>query len=570
MRPLHQCLLDVDLVHLQAIARFWDVELATNRKREAAAQLAEAMTRPESVADVREALPDDQRQALEALVVADGQMPLRVFARQWGEIRAMGPGRLERERPWREPISPAEGLWYRGFISRAFEQGSEGAYEVVFIPPELLAHLPTLPASLPTIAVEPAVEPATVHSASDAFLDDACTLLAYLQNEHVRPDPDGGWPARPEARLARRLRDPDRARLAFLHHLAHVLEWLRLTDSGHLRPDPEPAVAWLQSSTGEQRRALVQAWREDPTWNELFHVPSLRPEDTGAWHNDPLVARKALLHHLTTCSPGTWYQLDDLVAAIKQVDPDFQRPGGDYTSWYIRDAATGAYLSGFESWDAVEGALIRHTITGPMAWLGLADLGAASPDAPPIAFRLTQVGVASLGRTEISPEPEPGPLVLRPDFTVLVPPPRRYARFQLARVADWARTGDPFAFIYRLTPNSLERARQQGIPIGRVLEFLGQVTDAPVPRFVEAALTRWEAQGREAQLERPVLLRLASEQLMEQVASSPRTRGLIAERIGPTAAVVRERDWPRLVIALGEMGLLPDLAGLNEGNGDES
>ena len=566
MRPLHQCLLDIEMVHLQAIARFWDVELATNRKREAAAQLAEAMATPESVADAREALPDDQRQALEALVTADGQTPLRVFARQWGEIRTMGPGRLERARPWREPISAAEGLWYRGFISRAFEQGSEGAYEVVFVPPELLVHLPTSPASPPTIAIEAAVEPAMVHAAGDAFLDDACTLLAYLQNERVRPQPDGGWPARHEVRLARRLHDPDRARLAFLHRLVQVLNWLRLTDSGHLRPDPEPAVAWLQSSTGEQRRALVQAWQEDPAWNELFHVPTLRPEDTGAWHNDPLVARKAIVHHATTCAPGTWYQLDDLVAAIKQVDADFQRPGGDYTSWYIRDAVTGAYLSGFESWDAVEGALIRHTITGPMAWLGLADLGTDAPAAPPTAFRLTQVGAASLGLGEGPPEPEPGPLVLRPDFTVLAPSTRRYERFQLARVADWARTDDPF--VYRLTPNSLEGARQQGIPIGRVVEFLGRVTDSPVPRFVEAALRRWDAQGREVRLERPVLLRLASEQLMEQVASSPRTRGLIAERIGPQAAVVRERDWARLVVALGEMGLLPDVTGLIEGDAD--
>ena len=65
-----------------------------------------------------------------------------------------------------------------------------------------------------------------------------------------------------------------------------------------------------------------------------------------------------------------------------------------------------------------------------------------------------------------------------------------------------------------------------------------------------------------------MLLRLASEQLMEQVASSPRTRGLIVERIGPTAAVVRARDWPRLVIALGEMGLLPEVTDLSEGDAD--
>ena len=145
-------------------------------------------------------------------------------------------------------------------------------------------------------------------------------------------------------------------------------------------------------------------------------------------------------------------------------------------------------------------------------------------------------------------------------------PARRYERFQLARVADWARTGDPF--VYRLTPTSLERARRQGIPVARVLEFLGHATGAPVPRFVEAALTRWEARGPEARLDRVVLLRLSSAELMAQVASSPPTRNLIQEQVGPTAALVRERDWSRLVTALGEMGLLPEVSGLEEGEAD--
>jgi hypothetical protein len=562
MRPLHQCLLDTDLVRLQAIARLWGVELATNRQREAAAQLAEAMARPAAIADTVDVLPDDQRQALEALLGAGGRMPLRVFARRWGEMRTMGAGRLEREQPWQAPISPAEGLWYSGFISRAFEHGDEGAYEVVFVPPELRAHLPVPPAPSPAITLEPAPEPTVAHPAGDAFLDDTCTLLAYLQNERLRSSPDGGWPAHHEARLAQRLYDADPARLDFLRHLVQHLGWLRVTDSGYLRPAPGPVAAWLQSSTSQQRSALAEAWRDDPTWDDLFHVPTLGPEKTGAWRNDPLLARKAILRHLKTCAPHTWYELDDFVAAVKQADPDFQRPDGDYTSWYIRDAATGAYCSGFESWDAVEGALIRYVVTGPLAWLGLADLGANAPDGPPTAFRLTQAGGAFLGLAEPPPEPESMPMTLRSDFTVLAPPARRYERFQLARVVDWVRTGDPF--VYRITPASLERARQQGIPVARVLEFLGQVTGAPVPRFTEAALTRWEAHGAEVRLERAVLLRLSSQELLAQVTSSPLTRHLIREQIGPTAALVRERDWPRLVVALGEMGLLPEVTGLEE------
>jgi hypothetical protein len=156
------------------------------------------------------------------------------------------------------------------------------------------------------------------------------------------------------------------------------------------------------------------------------------------------------------------------------------------------------------------------------------------------------------------------PLVLRPGFTVLVPPAQRYERFQLARIARWVRTGDPF--VYRLTPTSLQRARHQGIPTTRVLEFLDQATGAgtPLPRFVEAALLRWEARGMEVRLERALLLWLSTEELMVQLMSHSRTRRLIAEQIGPAAALIRESDWTRLVVALGEMGLLTDVTDVEE------
>jgi hypothetical protein len=560
MRPLHRCLLDTDRIRLQVIARFWDVELTNGGQREAAAQLAEAMATPQAIADAWDALPDDHRQALSALLSAGGRMPLRVFARQWGEIRTMGPGRLERERPWRAPISPAEGLWYRGFVSRAFDPEAEETYEAVFVPPELHAELgallPVPPTPLPVMSIQPTPDPTTVHSAGDTFLDDACTMLTYLQNERVRSSHDGDWPVRHETRLAQQIHSPDPARLALLHHLARHLGWLRVTDSVLLRPDPGPVTTWLQSSTGQQRSALATGWRDDPTWNDLFHVPTIRPEDTGAWHNDPLLARKAVLNQLRGCVPNTWYRLDDFIAVIKQSAPDFQRPGGDYATWYIRDLTTGAYLSGFESWNKVEGALIRYLVIGPLAWLGLTDLGSATPDGPAPTFRLTSAGAAFLGLAKPSPDPEPAPLTLRSDFAVLVPPGQRYERFQLARVADWVRSGDPF--VYRITPTSLERARRQGVSVARVLEFLGRVTGAPAPRLIETALTRWEVHGAEARLERVLLLRVSNQELMAQIVSSPHTRRLIREQVGPTAALVDERDWSRLVVALGEAGLLVD------------
>lgn len=562
MRPLRQCLLDTYLVRLRVIAGFWDIELTADQQRDIAAELSTAMASADAVAPVWEGLSAEHRRALEALLASDGHMPRRVFARQWGEIRTMGPGRMERDQPWEQPVSPAEALWYRGLIFLAFEQGPDGAYEVVFVPPELQVHLPRPDRSQSAVTLEPTSVPATVLSAGDAFLEDACTLLAYLHNEPVRPSAEGKWPSRHTTRLTRRLHAPDPERFALLRHLAHRLGWLHESESGHLRPEPDSVIAWLRSPASQQRQAVAAAWRDDPAWNDLFHVPGLLPEDTGAWRNDPLTARRAILHHLARCAPGKWYRIEHFIAAVKEADPDFQRPDGDYTTWYIRDASSGAYLSGFGSWDAVEGALIRYLITRPLAWLGLVGLGCSDTDGAPTTFQLTAGGSAFLGLSQAPPAPERDSLDLRPGFIVRVPSGRRYERFQLSRVADWVRTGDPF--LYRFTPGSLDRARQQGISVRRALEFLEEATDAPVPRHVEAALTRWKARGVEARLEQTVLLRLSSEELMDQAMASPRVRRFVQEQIGATAALVRKGDWPHLVAALGQIGLLPEIVGLGE------
>ena len=556
MRTLQQCLLDLDIAHLRYIARYWDLD-ETGRQHELAGNLAEAMAAPEHVQETWEALPPGEKQALDAVLAASGRIPYRVLAREWGEIRHMGPGRMAREKPWDEPASAAEGLWLKGFISRAFDRTGSESYEVVFVPRELVPLLPVPETQSTQINLTPVSPPNVVFSAGDAFLDDVCSILAYIQNTPVHAKADGTWPADHEAHIRAQLRNDSADRLALLQHIVQRLGWLHETGSKRVRPDPEKVTTWLQSSQQEQHKAIAAGWRDDPTWNELFHIYSLRPENISIWRNDPLTARHAVLHHLGDRDPDTWYRVSDFTMAVKRVDPDFQRPSGDYESWYIRDLTTNAYLSGFDSWSTVEGSLIQHTITGPLAWLGLTDVGAETPDSPISAFRITRQGAAMLGQQVEQVETSEERVILRPDFSAFVPASQRYNRFQLARIADWVSSGE--IFTYRITPRTLERARQQGITITRVLDFLQQVTDAPVPRTIEAALTRWDARGTESHIDQVILLTMASDELMLQVVESPLSRQLIKEQISPTVALVRQKDWPLLAIALGKMGLLPEI-----------
>jgi len=563
MRTLEQCLLDSEPPRLEAIARHWGLESLPAQRRAAVAALAATMQGSDDGERARASLTEEERAALAHLQSADGAVPWPAFTRRWGQVRTMGPGRMAREKPWQDPISPAEGLWYRGFLFRTIADSPAGLHEVAFLPRELLLLLPSLPETS-SLCLEPVPVPPNITPATDHFLDDGCTLLAYLQNHRVRARGEQNWPRSDEERLAHQLRDPDPERLSLLRHLADRLGWLRVDRNNHLRPDPDAATAWLQASTAQQRAALAVAWKEDPSWNDLHHVPTLRPDDTGSWRNDPVLAREAILAHLAACQPDAWYSLASFISAVKEVDADFQRPNGDYAAWYIRDAASGAYLSGFDAWDQVEGALIRHLVTGPLHWLGLVDLGSERAGDPDLALRLTADGAAFLGPSDAAPETAQAPpsLTLQPDLTMAVPPARRYERFQLSRIADWVRTNDPF--VYRLTASSLERAGRQGITAQRVIAFLEQATEAPLPRTLQSALSGWEQHGVQVRLEKGILLRVGDEKLLQQLAANPLTRRWISEVIGPTAALVAPADWPRLVQALLEEGYLPELLGIEE------
>jgi hypothetical protein len=92
---------------------------------------------PASIAIALTDLSGPETEALKLLLDHNGMIEGPRFTRQYGVIRPMGPARLERERPWENPVNPAEGLWYRGLIFKAFQITDQGNLEVFFIPTDL-------------------------------------------------------------------------------------------------------------------------------------------------------------------------------------------------------------------------------------------------------------------------------------------------------------------------------------------------------------------------------------------------------------------------------------------------
>jgi hypothetical protein len=564
MRALESTLRDYAPDLLRIIASRWDVDLPPGDTRLAAQTLAAAMLEPARGADTWSRLDEAARGALQTLHAAGGRMTAAQFARIFGEIREMGPIRRRKEAPYRSPANLAEDLFYRGLIGTAFDQNDAGVMtSFTYIPTDLRAVLPfsTLGATATPPPGESAAGPVEPLPIDASAVDDVATLLAYLQLNALT----GALRGVDQASLRPHLLGPaERARLALLLNLVVGLELVAPDEDGVFRVARGPARAWLEASRAGQTRILALAWCESVAWNDLRHVPGLVCEQTG-WQNDPLLTRQAVFHFLAMLPPDEWWSLDSFVTAVKDEAPDFQRPTGEWDSWYIRDGQTGEYLRGFESWDRVDGALIRFLLAGPMRWLGLTQLDAGGG-----AFRLTGAGLAALGLAPWEDAPEPSAtLAVQPDGAVTAPRAlSRYDRFQLARVADWEGT-EGERYTYRFTADSLRRARAQGVEVGHILAFLRRTAGDQVPPPLVEAMQSWAEHGAQVTLSEVVVMRVSSPEVLARLQAEPTVNRYLGRPLGPMAVEVQLGAWLELRGALQTIGILPEVLGLDEESNHE-
>ncbi len=533
MPSLEKSLQARDLGHLRIVAEHWGVELTAREARTGRQQLAAALLDPELIDEVVTALPAAARAALADLLRHGGRLPWPQFTRRHGDIREIGPARRDRQRPDRNPQSPAEILWYRALLARAFFDTPDGPQEFAFLPDDLLPLLPLPHSPGPDPLGRPASPQERSHRlpATDRIIDHATTLLAALRI---------GQPHRYHGDV------PPNALQALLAAAG------LLTPAGH--PRPQPVRDFLEAPRSQAHSQLARAWRHSPDFDELRLLPGLQPE--GDWKNNPLRTRQAVLDLLATLPNNTWWSLNAFIAAVKTRHPDFQR--SEFDSWYLRDRASGQFLRGFEHWDAVEAALLRYLITGPLHWLMGVELAAPEPDAPPSAFRIPPGGLC------LPTHPHPGrahetpaKIHLRSDGRIAVPPlASRAARYQIARFCDWEppKSGQ---YRYRLTPSSLARAAEQGLRVEHLIALLARHTGG-IPPNLTKALKDWQKHGTAARVEQLSVLRLSSPEALQALRASRAAR-FLAGLLGPTAVALKPGAEHKVLAALMEMGYLGEI-----------
>jgi hypothetical protein len=517
VQTLAQTLQDHDRGHLKVIADLWDLELPNDPQPITIQVLSGAML--ERTPEILETLPGGAMRALERMLVNGGRFPMEALMRQFGPLREMGPGKRDRVKPWKEPASPLEMLWYRGLMSKAFADSEGGPQEFGFVPDDLLERIPEVTEPEVRALGEPVATPKRIIQSNRFAVDDATTVLAAHRRagslDHV-------W-------VIDFLRRPES--LALIEGLL---------ESANVLGSAEQIRDFLQLPHDKAIEFLIESWKRSTKWNDLSHTPDLS-SPTGDWPNDPLAGRRAALALLDRVPTNTWWSVPGFVDSVFEEDPGFMRPPGGFESWYLQSGEDGGSLHGFEAWHKVEGQYLRYLIVGPMLWLGIVEVSRDHS-----AFRLLEASTSE-------PLSKEGRATAWPDGRIRVATEAdRTLRYQLARLCSWERI-DGGAYFYRLTARSLEGAEAQGLTATHAHKVLSEI---PAPEGILKAVERWGRKGSEANLERQTILQVDDPEILIMLADDKTARRYMGEKLGPISVIVEARKWRKLQEAALRLGLL--------------
>ena len=536
MPDLFHSLLKQDIGYLRIIAELWGLEVDTKNADAVREKLTVSLLDPNLLAELIDSLSPAADSAITALVNAGGRIPWPTFTRRYGEIREAGAGKRDRTKPHLNPTSAAEILYYRGLLARSFFDTEKGPQEFAYIPDDLLSLLKQAeqedkreekvndlePLGRPASPAEKGREVLT----NDFILDDATTLLAALRvgkTDGLRSIPLGLTDIRLQAMLTS----------------ANLLKENTL--------QTEAVKSFLEASRHDALKMLQEAWIESESFNELRLMPTIICE--GEWKNQPEETREFLLNLLDAIPDGKWWSLNAFIRDIKAKYADFQRPAGDYDSWFIKRTSDGQYLRGFEHWDEVDGALIRFFITNILHWLGQTDLSIAEGSREPTAFRLSPL---------VGGKEEPGKITVTSSGKISIPRNApRVVRYQVSRFCEWEDTkGDVYR--YHVTTNSLTKAKEQGLKAEHLLSLLAKHSDAGIPPSLIKALKRWEVNGTEARVQTQVILKVSRPEILEEMRKSKAGK-FLGELLSPTTVIVKSGAIQNVMDALTELGLLSEV-----------
>jgi hypothetical protein len=130
-------------------------------------------------------------------------------------------------------------------------------------------------------------------------------------------------------------------------------------------------------------------------------------------------------------------------------------------------------------------------------------------------------------------------------------------RYQVSRFCEWGEPKDG-TYRYRVSTNSLTKAREQGLKVEHLLALLTKHSEAGIPPTLVKALKRWEVNGTEARVQTQVILKVSKPEVLDEMRKS-RAAKFLGEVLSPTTVIVRSGATQKVMEALTELGLLTEV-----------
>ncbi|MFQ5858293.1 MAG: WYL domain-containing protein [Anaerolineae bacterium] len=556
---LEACLTAMPIRHLWAIARCHDIPCDhALRKVQVVDKLAAELRRPGVIGTALERLSDAERQALDALVAAGGRIPWPTFREQFGEIRPHRPWQDDAPRePWRNPISPAETLWFLGLVYRLPRRPRSGQTVYALIPSDLLT---LLPAPEGPAIPEPVASTVSERPQRQPQMDtDVALLISLLHREDIRPLWGRWLPPRHLGDLNERLsvsEDVSQARselqtgrLRFIHALAEAAGLVGLSGQW-LKPTPR-AWAWLRLTPADRYEMLWTAWRDGSEATQaLRQSPSTGSGGTSGqavWDHfrlpghDSEVALDVLelvLDGLSRLAVGSRYPLGPFVASLVEAAPVLSSLPPVWRDDQVHD------------WGS---EIVSELVLGPLSWWGVVSI---TDEGQEPAFSLSPLGDWLLTGQGAGPAGPAKSFRVEPDLTIRMPePPDLQDLVRVESMAEWrgwldGRRG------YQVTPGSLSRALPRGMALPEAMETLAR-GEGGLGAVPHALLEAWAAETEAVVLRRVTLLETRELERMQALSANRAIRRHFRETLSPRAVVVDGARVDHLVRTLKRQGVYP-------------
>jgi hypothetical protein len=439
----------------------------------------------------------------------------------------------------------------------AFDAFSEGQ-RVIFIPARTFdnlrrAHARPLPQAQ---SVERSEPPQTIRPADSIILWDIAAFVAGVVQQDIE--------------LTRTQALPKRTAQRILPLLAN--EWVRQNDESAFRylaqiQTEAQDLGILQLTTAEDRQRLdlgvkLDVWASQDVRMQTHRILRRWPHNR-AWHDQVgtgyaawmasainlTAARESLLALLRQCAPGMWYDVRTLLRKIQDDDPFVLRPNQRFNGnggFKVVDDVRA-------HWEDTDAEVLIGMLKSTLYELGIVALGydaatlpATRAECNPDAICLTELGLEVLkGDLGLAQTPTEHPLVMQPNFEILLLEPHMPALYWLVRFAQPEQIGRASRF--KVTREALLRSITDGTTVEEILAFLARHSMKELPQNVIYTLHDWARQYKETRLSRVVLIEVDDEALATELCESAKLRDLGLRRVGPLALASPEGAAVRAV-----------------------